>query len=246
MSRLNIRCQVDLPVVVSAEANGERKSWEKTSFSNLSLGGGLIHSRTPYPKKKMLNLRYHLPKHGDMEVKGEVVRHDGENVATMFHDVGKDAKLKLWEYLREHVAEISFCPYCRNENISNSTQCDKCGLTLKFDSPDYILAHERWLFLKKLSMKSEFFSLEDISRILNFVDVNILGISTPSADYDSKTLYDGLSRSTSLKEAKKLIEKQKLIETLKNYNHNISKVAKALEVSRPSVYSMMKKYGIQH
>ena len=49
---------------------------------------------------------------------------------------------------------------------------------------------------------------------------------------------------TSLREVRYSIEKQKLIEALRHCNNNISKVARALGISRPSVYSLRKKYNI--
>ena len=49
---------------------------------------------------------------------------------------------------------------------------------------------------------------------------------------------------TSLREVRYSIEKQKLIEALKHCNNNISKVARVLGISRPSVYSLRKKYNI--
>ena len=49
---------------------------------------------------------------------------------------------------------------------------------------------------------------------------------------------------TSLKEVRYSIEKQKLIEAMRHCNNNISKVARVLGISRPSVYSLRKKYNI--
>jgi two-component system NtrC family response regulator len=49
---------------------------------------------------------------------------------------------------------------------------------------------------------------------------------------------------TSLKEVRYSIEKQKLIEALRHCNNNISKVARVLGISRPSVYSLRKKYSV--
>jgi transcriptional regulator of acetoin/glycerol metabolism len=40
------------------------------------------------------------------------------------------------------------------------------------------------------------------------------------------------------------IEKEKIIETLELCRHNISKTAKMLGISRPTVYSLRKKYEI--
>ncbi len=43
---------------------------------------------------------------------------------------------------------------------------------------------------------------------------------------------------------KKLIDENQLIETLQKYDFNISKTAKALNISRPTVYNLIKKYNI--
>ncbi|MBL7032307.1 MAG: helix-turn-helix domain-containing protein, partial [Nitrospira sp.] len=48
----------------------------------------------------------------------------------------------------------------------------------------------------------------------------------------------------SLREVRHSIERQKLIEALSHCNNNISKVARVLGISRPSVYSLKKKYNI--
>ncbi len=49
---------------------------------------------------------------------------------------------------------------------------------------------------------------------------------------------------TSLREVRYSIEKQKLVEAMRHCNNNISKVARVLGISRPSVYSLRKKYNI--
>ena len=43
---------------------------------------------------------------------------------------------------------------------------------------------------------------------------------------------------------KKIIDRSKLLETLKNYNFNITKTAKALKVSRPTIYNLIRYYKI--
>jgi hypothetical protein len=255
MSRLDIRFNVDLPVNISLDNNGTTK--EKARFSNLSLGGGLIESDKFHPCKGVVNMKCGLPEYGKLETVGEVLRVEENGIAIRFLNNSKEEKTKLWNYLKNQVADISTCPYCRSENINKLPKCDTCGLSLDFDSPRYLTKHEKWSFLKRLAMKSEFFSADDILRIHNFVDNDILGIGRhmESDSPDSgrgKTcngmglivLPDELSGITSLKEAKGIIEKQKLIEALNSQNNNISRVAKVLEISRPSVYSMKKKYGV--
>ena len=257
MSRLDIRFDVDLPVDISLDNNGGATTEEKARFSGLSLGGGLIESDKAYPYKGVVNMKCSLPEYGKLEVDGEVLRVEEKGIAIRFLNYRKEEKIKLWSYLKHHVTNISTCPYCRSENIEKLSKCDACGLSLDFESPRYLSKHEKWSFLMRLAIKSEFFSADDILRIHNFVDNDILDIrrrrESDRADSGTGMTFNGLGLSvlpddlsgvTSLKEAKGIIEKQKLVEALKSQNNNISKVAKVLEVSSPSVYTMKKKYGI--
>ena len=256
MSRLDIRSDVDLPVKIALK-NCNVTEEEKGRFSNLCLNGGLIECSKTYPEKGVVSLKSELTQNSKLEILGEVLRVEDNKIAIRFCNIRKDEKTNLWNYLKDHLTNIDTCPYCRSENISNAKECDTCGLSLDFDSPQYLSKHERWSFLKRLAMQSEFFSVDDIIRIHNFVDMEILGVGSynepdradsgagkPFYGSKSSVLNDNLTGITSLKEAKSIIEKQKLLEALKGHNNNISKVAKVLEVSRPSVYTMMKKYGV--
>jgi len=51
--------------------------------------------------------------------------------------------------------------------------------------------------------------------------------------------------SSSLRELRARIEKQKLMETLQMTSHNINKTARLLGVSRPTIYAFIKKYGLE-
>ncbi len=50
--------------------------------------------------------------------------------------------------------------------------------------------------------------------------------------------------SSSLRELRAHIDKQKLIETLQMTSHNINKTARLLGVSRPTIYAFIKKYDL--
>ncbi|MCK5512392.1 MAG: hypothetical protein KAI96_06260, partial [Thermodesulfovibrionia bacterium] len=68
-------------------------------------------------------------------------------------------------------------------------------------------------------------------------------ISIADLDLNIPTI-DNMSSISSLREVRNTIERQKLIEGLNICNNNISKTAKVLGISRPSVYSLKKKYKI--
>lgn len=175
MGRLDVRCKVDLPVSVIIDSN-ENREFTETRFTSLSLGGGFIEYAPPRSDNKIIGLRYDLPRHGEFEILGEILRYDGEGIATRFYNLNRDAKLKLWDYIRENIADELSCPYCGKKNTQKMRRCDDCGWSLNFHSQDYIIEHEKESFLNRLAMKCASFSIEDIYKVLNFVDVEVLKI----------------------------------------------------------------------
>ncbi len=174
--RLDVRCKADLPVSV-VYGNGGRAAREKTAkFSVISLNGALIDSKAPHPDTKIVNLRYELPKHGEFEMLGEIIRKDDTGIIVKFCDANRDAKIKLWDYIREKIVEGTTCAYCGRESTSREIKCSGCGWHLNFSSPDYLVQHEKESFISRLATRCSSLSLEDIHRILNFIDVEILGV----------------------------------------------------------------------
>jgi two-component system NtrC family response regulator len=86
-----------------------------------------------------------------------------------------------------------------------------------------------------------------VREIINKVRMAVLMSSSPDikpSDLNLETAEVDLSSITSLRDAKSIVEKKKLVEVLKFCNNNISKTARILGISRPSVYSLKKKYSI--
>ena len=177
MSRLDVRCNVDLPVSLIIDNNGGKGVTEtKSRFTSLSLSGGFIDYDSPAAQNKIVSLKYDLPRHGEFEVSGELLRFEKGGVATRFYNVNRDAKLKLWDYIKDNLPEESSCLYCGKEHSQRMRRCDKCGWSLNFYAQDYIVEHEKEAFIQRLGSKSKAFSIEDIYKVLNYVDVDILGI----------------------------------------------------------------------
>jgi transcriptional regulator with PAS, ATPase and Fis domain len=178
MARLDVRCKVDLPVFVTESNNrgaGVRETAAK--FTSLSLSGGFIDYKPPFKENKVVTLRYDLPRHGEFEILGEVTRFEENGVAMRFYNLNRDAKLKLWDYIRDNLPDdFLSCPYCGKENSQRLRKCNNCGWSLNFYSQNYIVEHEKESFVKRLALKSKSFSIEDIYKILNFIDVEILKI----------------------------------------------------------------------
>jgi len=193
MARLDVRCEVDLPVNVILDNNGGKGVTEANAkFSSLSLSGGFIDFKPPYVNNKVIGLRYNLPRHGEFEILGEILRSDDKGVATRFYNLNRDAKLKLWDYIKENLDEDISCAYCGKENSQKLRKCDRCGWNLNFHSQDYIVNHEKESFINRLMDKSKLFSLEDIYKVLNYVDVEVLKVGK---NFDINEEFVGSSKS---------------------------------------------------
>ncbi|MBI5408511.1 MAG: sigma-54-dependent Fis family transcriptional regulator [Nitrospirae bacterium] len=177
MARLDVRCKVDLPVhLITDSINNKGVTEIGARFTSLSLNGGFIDYKPQYIKNKIIGLRYDLPGHGEFEILGEVLRLEDKGVAARFYNLNRDAKLKLWDYIKENISDDLSCPYCGKKNIQKMRRCDACGWGLNFYSQDYIVEHEKESFIQRLVSKSEAFTIEDIYKVLKFVDVDILKI----------------------------------------------------------------------
>lgn len=82
---------------------------------------------------------------------------------------------------------------------------------------------------------------ELINKIRRAIVVSKADVITP-ADLSIEFLEE--KKASSLKEMKVNIEKQKFVEALDITSYNISKAARLLGVSRPTIYSLIKKYGL--
>ncbi len=193
MARLDVRCKVDLPVNVILDNNGGKGITEaNTKFSSLSLSGGFIDLKPTLGDNKVVGLRYNLPRHGEFEILGEILRSENDGVATRFYNLNRDAKLKLWDYIKENLNDDISCPYCAKENSQKLRKCDRCGWNLNFYSQDYIIEHEKESFVNRLGDKSKLFSLEDMYKVLNYVDVEVLKIGK---NFDINEEFVGSSKS---------------------------------------------------
>ena len=80
-----------------------------------------------------------------------------------------------------------------------------------------------------------------VKRALVLADTPIIG----PAELELETPDLEPAAPSTLKEAKEAFERDILINALRDNNNNISKTAKALGISRPTLYDLMSRYGLQ-
>jgi predicted amidophosphoribosyltransferase len=103
-----------------------------------------------------------------------MIRKENGNFAVIFHDLDITGRTKLWKYVIESLNHLDRCPYCDEKYNLLPSLCKSCGWELAFDSPGYIEYHEKMHLLKKLNSEVESLEADQIRRLINFLDIEIL------------------------------------------------------------------------
>jgi DNA-binding protein Fis len=153
-----------------------------------------------------------------------------------------DSKTKLWQYIAENLKDLHECPYCGEKFDIAPSVCGVCGWKLTFDSPEYFEYYEKTHLLKKLYSMADSLGKDQIKKLASLVDTALNNNSIKPVDLEFN--YEFLRQESSLKELKEHMEKQKVKEILAVHGNNISKAAKILGISRPTLYNFKKKYDL--
>ncbi|MEW6001693.1 MAG: methyltransferase domain-containing protein [Nitrospirota bacterium] len=140
MPRLDVRSNVKIPVIVLFGRNDIPPQSAVTS--NLGLNGAFINSTTSVPEDTVVKLRAHLPRRGEFVINGRVLRKEKSGLAVKFFNIDKDMKVILWQYIKEKLPDELTCPYCGYNNQFQAERCERCGLSLNFDSETFLDIHE--------------------------------------------------------------------------------------------------------
>jgi len=168
--RLFPRLQVDIPVMLNTKF-----TTSEGVMKNISVNGAFVQDHLPNIKVgETLFLKYKLPNYGLFEHSGMTVRKDTDGFAMTFHDVGITEKAKLWKYIIDNLNNLDKCPYCDEKYEKLPSICKSCGWKLAFDSPGYIEYHEKTHLLKKMDSRAERLNADQVRRLINFIDGEIL------------------------------------------------------------------------
>lgn len=173
VTRLYPRVKIHLPVVLSLEF----KEIDAV-FNNLSPNGALISSLSRISQKKMMGktalLKYDLPDYGTLEHYVRIIRGENNSYALRFNNLEHGEKIKLWNYIIEKLTDDNQCPYCGAQYEKRPSVCRICNWQLNFDSKEYIAYHKKTCLIKKLHAMVEDQRIEQLEKIMHFIDVDIL------------------------------------------------------------------------
>ena len=173
--RFSPRIQVRIPAEIEIGA-------EKKDILMISLGldgafiGNSIAAFDVTPLPNGLTMRYELPQQGVIEHAVAVSRKDANGYALSFHDVARATKLKLWQYIVDNLAPEGECFFCGQRYTVMPEVCRNCGWHLAIDKQGYFEYHEKTVVIKRLEIKVKDLKLEQLQKLVNFVDVDLLRI----------------------------------------------------------------------
>jgi len=168
--RIAPRIKADLPVTVKM---GLAKS--EARIIDLSVNGAFIKGRFQAAKiGDAVLISYNLPQYGLFEHNGKAIRKDTAGMAITFHNIHITEKNRLWKYIADNIKDLDSCPYCGERYDVPPSVCKNCGWGLIFDSPDYFEYYEKRHLLKKLYSGAENLETDQIRRLINFLDIEIL------------------------------------------------------------------------
>ncbi|MGD0487070.1 MAG: sigma 54-interacting transcriptional regulator [Syntrophorhabdales bacterium] len=128
------------------------------------------------PPPNGLIMRYELPQQGVLEHTVNIVRKDADGYALSFHDVAHATKLKLWQYIVDNMVPDGVCFFCGQRYTVMPEVCKNCGWDLAIDKQGYFEYHEKMVVVKRLENKVKELKLEQLQKLVNFVDVDLLKV----------------------------------------------------------------------
>lgn len=240
--RFHPRIKTDIPAKIYAELKQS-----EAKITDLSIGGALLRRNFPetyaidFDHKPVL-IQYILPRIGSFEQSGNITREDNSGLVVSFNDLDSDSKIKLWQYIADNLKDLHNCPYCGEKFDIAPSVCGVCGWKLTFDAPEYFEYYEKTHLLKKLYQMADSLGKDQIKKLANFVEAAFNNNFIKSVDLGLNAEF--FRQDSSLKELKEQMEKQKVKQILEVHGNNISKAAKILGISRPTLYNFKKKYNL--
>ncbi len=177
MPRLSPRISATVPATLDTPS-----SKIEMVITDLGLNGAYLRAHSPLPGKKLgvdtsVLLQYKLIGKGLFEHRGNIIRKDNAGYAVNFQGLDLATKRKLWEFLVDNLTDLNECPFCGKSYSTMPTTCKSCGWELNFNPPGYFNYYEKTCTLKKLQERLASLDVEQLQKIINFVDIDITKVA---------------------------------------------------------------------
>ena len=178
MLRLDARIKTGLSAFVSPH-KGEME--RVANVVELSLSGLLLDgwaTKTP----GTFRLRLPLQENDDICLYGDIVRINGSQSAMQLYVPERETAAKLWQFIRDRIADQDTCPYCDNLIKSDLNYCQGCGWYLNFNDANYLDKHLDETMLHRIMGRMDDLSVEQRHRVLNLIDRELLAVKDRCID----------------------------------------------------------------
>lgn len=226
--------ETELPASVICEGAAPQ---EAVTIRQLSLGGAFLSGISPGDCGKML-IRVPLPSSDVLGITAELVRAQGNGAAVRFQSADMETLTGLWSYIRDFIPLGGACPYCNQKNGPlGFPRCRKCGRLLAFQDDNYLKNHIKETFSERIMHRAKGFDAAQMLRMLSLMDKKPSQTKEAAANEPTQDL--------NLKNLVASTKKDLVLKALAENRFTISRAAKALSISRPTLYSLIDKYGIE-
>lgn len=170
MKRLDARVITNLPARALYLHRSERVE-ESVTVRDISLGGALVQGLGRVePGGSWLSLRSELPREGEVEFQGTVVRKQDGFTAMKFFTPSLPTARSLWKHIRRDLGHADSCPYCRQATLPTKDNCPGCSRFVAFDNPLYIEKHLAQTMEQRIQGALRGLGLSELQTVLSHLE----------------------------------------------------------------------------
>ncbi len=125
MARLDVRHEVNIPVVVNS-SESEVRRFDITA-KNLDLIGITLQGSVPLAEDSFVKVKVKLLDEV-VELKGRIARKENGSLYVKFVDLDDRSRAHLWKFIRSEQISIDRCPFCDGEVFPGQEVCGECGM----------------------------------------------------------------------------------------------------------------------
>ncbi len=179
MARLDARVKTELPASVIYGLRAQSFE-ESVTLKEISLGGALVHGlQENRCDGGSLRIRTELPRHGEVELQGQVVREKAGLAAMRFFAADEPSVSALWGHIKEKLKPAGLCPYCAQLLEGANGLCRHCRLCLDFEDRFYLERHLRNTFAARIGSLISGLDSSQLQNLVGLIEQEVARAQLP-------------------------------------------------------------------
>ncbi len=171
MSRLSPRVSEKVEASIIFPDKKERS----VPLTNIGLGGVFLDvskeiSAKWFAPQTIHTLRISTKKFGELMLGTMVVRNGGKGVGLVFSAISHGDLLKIWDFIRELIADKTRCPYCNHAFKVFPENCPGCQRNLNFENKGYLTYWKKKALLNQVTDSLSNLTVSELQRVSQFIE----------------------------------------------------------------------------